>query len=195
MKKIETYTEFMNLWNISHKNRYWGTKKITPEQEADIIERANQKDFKRYAIYLLNDGYHFIVIDTKYTIDSDLYYDDETPTPKITLDYFKAKNQINIKYDTIDETDAQRIKPYYMINYTGNDREVTISRCAYLSNYYDNLKWAQDKNLFVNYLTEEDIKEYNKIIEQLNKEYDERLEKYFKRYNKNIYAIGYWVNR
>ena len=85
MRKIENFEEFLNLWNISHKNRYWGNKKITPEQEADIIARADQKDFKRYNIYMLKDNYHFIVIDTKYPIDKDLYYDDETPTPEVTL--------------------------------------------------------------------------------------------------------------
>lgn len=193
MKKIENYEEFMKLWNISHQNRYWGNKKITQEQEADIIEKANQKDFKRYNIYMLSDNYHFIVIDTKWTIDKDLYYDDEQEAPKITLEYFKSKNKVNIKYYKIEK--EEMMKPYFLINYYGNDKEVVINRDIYYSNYCDKLEWAKNKNLFVNFLTKEDIKEYNKIIDELTKAYDERLEKYFKKYNKNIYAIGYWVNR
>ena len=193
MKKIENYDEFMNLWNISHKNRYWGNKKITLEQEQEMVEKANIKDFKRYNIYMLNDNYHFIVIDTKWAIDNDLYYDDEQEAPKVTLQYFKTKNQINIKYTKIDKEET--IKPYFIINYSGNDKEVCIHRDIYLSNYYDNLKWAQDKKLFVRFLTDEEIEQYNNIVDELTKEYDKRLENYYKKYNKNIYAIGYWANR
>lgn len=193
MRKIENYDEFMDLWNINHKNAYYGNKKISLEQEKDIIERANIKDFKRYNIYMLDDNYHFIVIDTKWTIDKDLYYDDEQEAPKVTLEYFKAKNQMNIKYDKIEKEEI--MKPYFMINYNGNDKEVCINRDIYLSNYYDNLKWVQDKKLFVRFLTDEEIEQYNNIVDELNKEYDKRLENYYKKYNKNIYAIGYWANR
>ena len=44
-------------------------------------------------------------------------------------------------------------------------------------------------------MTDEEIKEYNNIVENINKDYDERLEKYFKKYRDKIYAIGYWANR
>lgn len=193
MRKIENYDEFMSLWNINHKNRYWGNKKITLEQEQDIIERANKKDFKRYNIYMLDDNYHFIVFDTKWSIDKDLYYDDEQEEPKVTFEYFKAKNQINIKYNKIEN--GKIMNPYFIINYSGNDKEVCINRDVYYFNYCDKLKWAQDKNLFVRFLTDEEIKQYNNIIDELNKEYNKRLENYFKKYRKNIYAVGYWVNR
>lgn len=194
MKKIENYEEFINLWNINHKNRYWGNKKISPEHEQEIIEKANIKDFKRYSIYMLDDNYHFIVIDTKWAIDKDLYYDDEQEPPKVTLNYFKTKNQVNIKYTKIDKEET--IKPYFIINYSGNDKEVCINRdIYYLSNYYDDLKWAQDKNLFVSFLTDDEVKDYNSIVDELNKQYDKRLENYYKKYNQNIFAIGYWVNR
>lgn len=193
MRKIEDFNEFMSLWNISHKNRYWGNKKISLEQEQEIIKKADIKDFKRYNIYMLEDNYHFIVIDTKWTIDSDLYYDDETPTPEITLNYFKAKNQVNIKYYEIEQ--QEQIKPYFMINYSGNDKEVCIKKDIYYSNYLDNLQWAKDKKLYYRDLTADEITQYNNIVKELTDDYNERLDKYFKRYNKNIYAIGYWVNR
>lgn len=193
MEKITDFNKFMELWNISHKNRYWGNKKITLEQEQAIIEKANQNDFKRYNIYILKDGYHFIVIDTNWAIDSTLYYDDEQDAPKVTFEYFKARNQFNRKYSKLEE--AGTLKPYFMINYNGNDKEVTISRSAHLSDYQTNLQWAQSKNYFVNFMDDEDIKEYNLIVDNLNALYNERLEKYFRKYNKNIHAVGYWVNR
>lgn len=193
MRRIEDFNEFISLWNISHQNRYWGNKKISLEQEQEIIKKADIKDFKRYNIYMLEDNYHFIVIDTKWTIDNDLYYDDETPTPTITLDYFKAKNQVNIKYYEIEQ--QEQIKPYFMINYNRNDREVSIKKDIYYSNYLDSLQWAKDKKLYYRDLTADEITQYNNIVKELTNDYNERLDKYFKRYNKNIYAIGYWVNR
>ncbi len=193
MRKIENFDEFMQLWNISHKNRYWGNKKITVEQEQEIIKKHDLQDFKRYNIYMLEDNYHFIVIDTKWAIDNDLYYDDEQEAPEVTFNYFKAKNEVNRKYYKLE--DFGSMKPYFIQNYNGNDREITIQRYKYVADYENNLEWAKNKNLFIDYLSDRFIEEYNQLVEELNKLYDERLEKYFKKYNKNIYAIGYWVNR
>lgn len=194
MKKITNYEEFMTLWNIDHKNRYWGNKKISIEQEQDIIERANITDFKRYNIYMLQDN-KYIVIDTKWAIDNKLYYDDETPTPNITLKYFKAKNKTNISYYKIENI-KECNKPFIIKTYYNEQsNQVSIVNRENISDYESQLNWAKSKNHFIRYLTDEEIKEYNIIVDELQKEYDKRLENYFKKYNKNIKAIGYWVNR
>lgn len=190
MRKIENYEEFIGVWNENHKNRYWGNKKISIEQEQDIIQRANVADFKRYNIYVLDDG-NYIVIDTKWSIDRNLYYDDELDAPEITLEYFKKKNEMNIAYSEIEYNDYE--KPYLMKSYGNNSKQVGIVKGKY--NYEGNLQWAKSKDLFVRYLSEEEINEYNEIVRELIKKYDERLEKYFKKYRDKIYAIGYWVNR
>lgn len=193
MKKITDFNEFMSLWNISHKNRYWGNKKITQEQEQEIIKKHDIEDFKRYNIYLLEDNYHFIVIDTKWAIDKTLYYDDEMPDPGKSFEIFKHYNEMNRQYYKLEKCD--NMQPYYIRNYNGNDREVVIQRYKYYSDYTNNLQWAKDKNYFYRLMTEEEIQKYNNIVEELNKLYDERLEKYYKKFNKNIYTMGYWVNR
>ena len=194
MKKITNYEEFMTLWNIDHKNRYWGNKKISIEQEQDIIKRANITDFKRYNIYVLQDN-KYIVIDTKWTIDNKLYYDDETPTPNITLEYFKAKNKMNISYYKIENIKEYN-KPFIIRTYYNEQsNQVSIINRENISDYESQLNWAISKNYFIRYLTDEEIKEYNIIVDELQKEYEKRLENYFKKYSKNIKAIGYWSNR
>lgn len=193
MRKITDYNEFMELWNISHKNKYWGNKKITLEEEQNIIEKANIKDFKRYSMYILNDNYHFIVFDEKWTINNIMYYDDETEESKITLESFKKYNEINIQYYKIEENEP--IKHYYFLNYYNNDRQVVINRDTYYSNYCDRLDYNKKNNLFVSFLTDDEIEEYNEIVEDLQKKYNERLENYYKKYKNKIYASGYWANR
>lgn len=193
MRKIEDFNEFMQLWNISHKNRYWGTKKITPEQEKDIIARADINDFKRYNVYMLEDNYHFIVFDTKWAINTTLYYDDETDDPGTSFLVFKHYNEMNRQYHKLE--DFNSMQPYFILNYSGNDREVCVQRSIYYSTYENNLNHAKDKGYFYKFMSDEEIEEYNKISDELNKLYDERLEKYYKKYNKNIHTVGYWVNR
>lgn len=197
MKKIETFTEFMKLWNINHKNRYWGNKKITKEKEEEIIQHADLSDFKRYDIYVLDEN-HFIIFDTKYTINNNLYYNDEQDAPEVTLDYFKAKNEVNKKYYKIEDT--EKMKPYYIINYDNDEKikELCVKRDLYYANYLDyldNLEYYTKKGIFYRFLTDEEISTYNNIVDELDKKYNKRLEDYYKKYNKNIYAVGYWVNR
>lgn len=194
MKKVETFTKFMELWNINHKNRYWGNKKITKEKEEELIQHADLSDFKRYDIYVLGEN-HFIIFDTKYTINNNLYYDDEQDAPEVTLDYFKAKNEVNKKYYKIEDT--EKIKPYFIINYDNDEKikELCVKRDLYYANYLDNLEYYTKKGIFYRFLTDEEINTYNNIVEELDKKYNKRLEDYYKKYNKNIYAVGYWVNR
>lgn len=193
MEKVENYEKFMELWNISHKNRYWGNKRITPEHEKEIIERANIQDFKRYNIYMLEDGYHFIVFDTKWSINTTLWYDDEKEDIGTSFEVFKHYNEMNRQYSKLEKNN--NMQPYFMINYCNNDQELCVCRGAYYSNYENNLNYAKEKNLFVRYLTDEEIEQYNTIVDDLNKLYDERLEKYYKKYGKHIQSCGYWVNR
>ena len=197
MKKIESYEEFMKIWEVNHKNRYWGNKKITPEQEQDIINKANIKDFKRYNIYMLNDGYYFIV-DTKPSIDRELWYDDETPEPSKSLDLFIKNNMSNLKFNFDDWVKEQNdlktkgccsgrieLKPFINSNYA-NSNEVYLVFYEYCGNSRRNETTIRD-------LTGEEIKEILKIAEELKKDYIERLTKYYNKYG--MTCRGYWVNR
>lgn len=197
MKKLENYEEFMKIWEINHKNRYWGNKKITPEQEKEIIEKANIKDFKRYNIYMLNDGYYFIV-DTKPSIDRVLWYDDEMPEPRKSLELFIRENMSNLKFNFDEWVEAKNdlktrgccsgrfeSKPFINLNYS-NSNEVYLCFYEYCGNSRRNQTTVRD-------LTNDEIKEILKLAEELKKDYIERLTKYYNKYG--MTCTGYWVNR
>lgn len=197
MKKIENYEEFINLWNINHKNRYWGNKKISPEHEQEIIEKANIKDFKRYDLYMFDDGYYFIV-DTKPSIDKILYYDDEMEEPKKSLDLFIKNNMRNLEFNFDDWVEDMKefkmcgchsgrfeSKPFINLNYS-NSNEICLCFYEYFGNSRRNQTTVRD-------LTDEEIKEILKIAEELKKDYIERLTKYYNKYG--MTCTGYWVNR
>lgn len=197
MKKIKNYEEFMKIWEVNHKNRYWGNKKITPEQEKEIIEKANIKDFKRYNIYMFDDGHYFIV-DTKPSIDKVLWYDDEMPEPKKSLELFIRENITNLKFNFDNWVEAKNdlktkgccsgrfeSKPFINLNYS-NSNEVYLVFYEYCGNSRRDKTTVRD-------LTDGEIKEILKIAEELKKDYIERLTKYYNKYG--MTCKGYWVNR
>ena len=69
MKKITDYNEFMKIWEVNHKNRYWGNKKITKEHEQEIIEKA-YKTFWNEEYRRCREGYTV----NGYTITGDHYF-------------------------------------------------------------------------------------------------------------------------
>jgi hypothetical protein len=190
MKKIENYEEFKELYLINHK--YY--------KDEDKQEKDTQQAFKRYIIYTLDDNYYFM-LDNKPTIDNTLYYDDETPEPDKTIDYFINYNlDINFKYDMNDYkkeieslntrgccSGSVELHPFININYY-NSKEVYPIFYQYCGNS------RRDKNT-VRDLTPEEVKQYFDICDDLRANYIERLKKYFAKYNSNISTYGYWANR
>lgn len=187
----------MKIWEINHKNRYWGNKKISLEQEQEIVTKANMKDFKRYNIYMLDDGYYFIV-DTKPPIDKVLWYDDETPEPAKSLNLFIRYNMPNIRFNFDDwvkeKNDLTNIgccsgkielKPFINLNYE-NSNEVYLVFYEYCGNSRRNKTTIRD-------LTNDEIQEILKIAEEVKKDYIERLTKYYNKFG--MVCKGYWVNR
>ena len=197
MRKIKDFNELMKIWEVNHKNRYWGNKKITEENEQEIIEKANIKDFKRYNIYMLDDGYYFVV-DTKLEIDNTLWYDDEMEEPKKSLDLFIRHNMSNLRFNFDDWVEARNdlktigccsgrfeLKPFINLNYS-NSNEVYLVFYEYCGNSRRDKTTVRD-------LTNDEIDEILKIAEDLKKDYIERLTKYYNKYGMS--CRGYWVNR
>lgn len=197
MRKIEDFNEFMKIWEVNHKNRYWGNKKITEEHEQEIIEKANIKDFKRYNIYMFDDNYYFVV-DTKPEIDNVLYYDDETEAPKKSLDLFIRHNMSNLRFNFDDWVEDMKdfeargchsgrfeSKPFINLNYS-NSNEVYLVFYEYCGNSRRDKTTIRD-------LTSDEIDEILQIAEEVKKSYIERLTKYYNKYG--IACKSYWVNR
>lgn len=199
IKKIDKFDDFLKIWEINHEYHYYGYKKITQEKFEELKERDYIKNFKRYNIYMLKDGYYFIQ-DTKPAIDNTLYYDDETPAPPKTLDYFIYYNLKNFHFDLTkweEEINNLKnnkgclgnieIKPFINLKYN-NSKEVYL-------NFFEGFNNSmRDKNT-IRDLTEEEIEDILKISKQLKKEYIERVTNYFHKYNNHISTWGYWANR
>lgn len=197
MRKIENFNEFMEIWNVNHKNKYWGNKKITKEHEQEIIEKANVKDFKRYNIYMLDDNYYF-VIDTKPEIDNVLWYDDEREEPKKSLDLFIKHNMSNLRFNFDDWVEARNCvkkggycsghyesKPFINLNYDTSNEVYLV--------FYQIFGNSRRDNTTIRDLTDDEVTEILKIAEELKQDYVERLTKYYNKYGMS--CKGYWVNR
>ena len=197
LRKIENYEEFMKIWEINQKNRYWGNKKITKEHEQEIIEKANEKDFKENAIYMFGDGYYFIV-ELKPSIDRTLWYDDEMSEPKKSLDLFIKHNMSNLRFN-FDEWEKQveslkkdgccsgkiELEPFFNLNYK-DSKEVYL--CFY--EYFENSRRNQTT---IRNLTKDEIDDILEIAHNLKNDYIERLKKYYNKYGMS--CCGYWANR
>jgi hypothetical protein len=193
MKKIIDFNEFMEIWSKNHAYHYYGNKTITQEHKKELEQKSYASDFKRYNIYVLNDG-KYIILDTKTHINNTIYYNDIYDTPTITLDYFINYNMRNFNYDLTEwETETKKqcfsgryLKgPYIASNYYDSN-EVGIR--FYCNNDFTDKYKIRD-------LTDTELTEYLKITKELKQEYITRLTKYFKKYNNNIYTSGYWADR
>lgn len=163
-------------------------------QEIGENERMIKYYIETYYFYQLSDGL-ILEFRKKPSIDKTLYFDDELPIPKLTEELFLHYNEKNVSGEYFELPKNDSVKAY-LIQATYNDNlKASVQRFNYLSDYESNLKWAHDKGYFKRFMTNEEIEEYNSICKELKAEYIERLKKYFKRYNKNIYCMGYWVNR
>lgn len=203
MKIISDYNEFIKIWEVNHKYNYYGNKKIDATKFEELKQKSNINDFKRYIILMLNDN-KYIVFDNAPPIDSTLYYDDETPTPKKTLDYFINYNMQNFDYNMEDyKKEIQNLEqnsccsgrielePYFVYQYSNNKEQVR----PIFYNYNERKTHDINKGYYVRELTEEEKNKYFEICDLLKQNYVNRLKKYFEKYNKNIVNYGYWANR
>lgn len=200
LRKIEDFDEFTKIYRGDHKYGYYGNKPITDEKRKELEEKDNINNFKRYSIYMFEDGYYFIV-DTKTHIDSTIYYDDETPTPNVTEEFFIHYNMGNLSFDFDDwkkeVNDLKTIgccsgrvelKPFINKSYSNDSKNVYLVFWQYCGN-------SRRDALTVRDLTDDEINDILEISNQEKQNYIERLKKYYKKYNNKIYTHGYWANR
>lgn len=177
-------------------------EKMKLEEVKAILENEGERPdmikwyLKTYTYYKTSDGL-ILSFKNKPSITKTLYFDDEYEIPTLTEELFLYYNKINYtnEYRKIEKYNEQT-KPYFVKHYCTSNIQVLPAMFKYsYSNYLDNLHYNNEKNYFKRYLTDEEVQEYNKICDEFINSYIERLKKYFKKYNKNIYCMGYWVNR
>lgn len=187
-KVIDNYEEFKNLFKATHDY----IQKESPEQQ----EKDCKYFYKQYLLLITKDGY-ILELDNNPSISKTLWYDDETPTPAKTEQYFLNYNiSINLPYRNINEYLEEKNR----LETTGGATGLYDYNGLYFTSNYTNKKrigfdYLNDKRDFVRYMTKEEQNELIEIIKDLQNKYIERLKKYYKRYSKSIHVSGYWANR
>ncbi len=187
-KIIDTYEEFKKYYTLTRDYM----QRESPEQQ----EKDCKYFYKKVILLITKDGY-ILELENNPSISKTLWYDDETPTPTKTEQYFLNYNiNLNLPYRNINEY----LKEKYKLEKTGEATGLYDYNGLYFTNNYTNKKrigfdYLDDKKEFVRYMTKEEQNELIAIIKYLQAKYIERLKKYYKRYSKNICVSGYWANR
>ena len=136
-------------------------------------------------------GPYYLNIGDKPSIDSTLYYDDETEGPDASkFEAFKAYNMRNKRFD-LDELIANgRGNIWVYTNYT-NDR--TGGKLKGWSTTH----WDEEPRHLGDYhkATDDDIAAIRQGLAAQKAAFEKRLATYWKRYSNKVHASGYWANR
>lgn len=170
----------------------------------EVLEKLKDVESQRMAKWYADNFVCYETKDNKLltfkkrpSISSTIYYDDETEPPEITLDYFKYYNRHNMdEYIAIEPFNDDK-RPYFIDRYCTDKLRVAViqnNEHKWIS-YEEELQNCKNKNIFQRFLDDDEIQEYNRIIEELREKYNKRLENYYKKYKDKIYASGYWANR
>jgi len=199
LKKIDDYNTFTQLYRTIHTYYYFGNKPITEEKRQELKEKDDKKNFRRYAMYMLEDGYYFM-FDTMPSIESTLYYPDDFADPGTSLEYFLS---YNLKYFNYDLSTWEREK---------HDLATTGCCCGIIELHpFINLSYNDGKEVYYRFftrggesardnytirdLTEDEISDILAITKDLKEQYRDRLIKYYNKYKNKIHTFGYWRDR
>ncbi len=173
-------------------------KKVESKEEIKEIlkEEENNVDWnmKMFDFYKLSDGIIFKIKKTP-TINTEIWYDDETEPPKLTEKLFI---DINLKfaseYYIIDEK-SENMLPFLVYKRYNNDKIVSIQKLNTICDYIEEKKYAINKGVFAREMTIEEISDLNVLMNFYTQKYIKRLQNYYKRYADKIQVSGYWANR
>lgn len=178
MKEITNIEEKKIILNSVYYNNYI----------LDLETRDNKyfnQIMKRERLFKTEDGFIIRYSMEKPTIDTDLWFDDEQPIPKLTEELFIEYNMSNLH--SIQEKNGLKTFIYNPYNCENPYNVVKASQFEYAIRY--------DDNTFKRHLTDEEEEFILKIDNEVKENYIKRLKNYYKRYNNKIYCRGYWVNR
>jgi len=120
------------------------------------------------------------------SIQKTLWYDDETESPKNTLETFLYYNEKNCNRFDCYENELKHLTRLFACKQNNT--------CIYIDydRYNNDFKSV---NYAIRELTDQEIQDIMTIYKDQKEQYTERLTKYFTRYGKNISVCGYWANR
>lgn len=174
----------------------------------DYIQRESeaqrQKDleyfYKKYVVFSTCDNW-IVELETNFSIDSTLWYDDEQEAPDNTFENFylynirngnifrRLDNYLQAKKDLQEIGCASGCYDYKgMYLYScGNNRAGV--------DWTDGDNYTSNKRDFIRYLTSEEQEQFIAIVNQLREDYENRLKRYWQRHQNHVCWCGYWVNR
>jgi len=166
-------------------------KNLTDEQVIKLTEileevwRGNKKmvDYSlKSAKYIYINGRFISCCTAKPSIDKTMWYDDEGKGIDTNFNSFVSYNKSNMPRLLDPDTSWYLDIAYW--RQKGRDL-LSVRGCTHWQEPEDG--WEE--------MTEEEIKEINKAIQEVRDDYKKRLEMYYKKYSDKICARGYWVNR
>lgn len=152
--------------------------KILTNEELEKMN-INEWHIKEYAFFMLRDKL-VNVGKRKPGIKRTIYYDDETPRPNISYNFFEYYNMRSAFGNLSNDEFLDKDLYFYKANNIYYE----------FTSYRD---WIREPNPTI--LTADEKKQILEVIEILKKDYRKRLKTYYKKYANKIYTHGYWANR
>lgn len=135
--------------------------------------------------------YYLNIGDAKPTIDSDLWYDDETEGPDASkFEAFKAYNMRGKRFSLEELAENGRTQIWIYTNYTRD-------RSGGKLKGWSTTHWDEEPRHLGEYhrATDDDIMAIKQGLAAMKAAYEKRLATYWKRYSNKVHAAGYWANR
>ncbi|HHT98245.1 MAG TPA: hypothetical protein GXZ90_10185 [Clostridiales bacterium] len=178
-KKAKEKAEFKEKLTKS-LGKYWKNKDGTPN--TSMVNHCLHK------IKYITLGDSFVeVADSRPSISSEIFYDDETKAPEVNFESFY---NYNTRFD---------MPKYYEMtgrNYNGTGTLKMIPQYDKVERFeLAALTYDDDPGVDYIEINEDQLKEINKGVQEVIDHYDKRLKSYYKRHGDKIRAVGYWRNR
>lgn len=136
-------------------------------------------------------GPYYINIGDKPSIDSTMWYDDETEGPDASkFEAFRAYNMRGKRFDLDELTSSRLGEVYIYTNYT-RDRTGGKLKGWLVAHNGEEPRHVGDFQL----ATADDIMAIKQGLAEMKAAYEKRLATYWKRYSNKVHAAGYWANR
>lgn len=139
----------------------------------------------------LDTGKYYLNIGDKPSIDSDIWYDDETEKPEINFDTFRNYNMRHNAPDNLDEMAASgRVHVWIYTNYS------TDRTGGKLKGWTTTHRGEEPRHLGdYRQATPAEVEAIRKGLAEMTAAYEKRLASYWKRYSSKVSTRGYWANR
>lgn len=160
------------------------------EVREKLINVENNNSYKEYLIksnnYIIYNDKLIKVCEKTPSIKSTIYYNDECKSPKVNIYNFM---KYNLSFNKKDKYKKEAFK-------YGEYMRLYIYKASnyYTINYLFGTESCLEEADKIE-VTDELLKEINKVISKSNKRYCKRLRSYYKRYGDKVSTYGYWANR